>query len=69
MHFIDSSACSGVGAFFSAHETPPDTPFVRVSFAAAEEEAMVEGFRRLGNVLELRRRREAGAAPARSGTM
>ena len=66
MHFIDSSACSGVGAFFSAHETPPDTPFVRVSFAAAEE-AMVEGFRRLGNVL--RRRREAGAAPARSGTM
>jgi len=60
--------CVVPGAFFSAHETPPDTPFVRVSFAAAEEEAMVEGFRRLGNVL--RRRREAGAAPApRSGTM
>jgi len=54
--------CVVPGAFFSAHETPPDTPFVRVSFAAAEEEAMVEGFRRLGNVL--RRRREAGAAPA-----
>ena len=57
--------CVVPGSYFSASDTPPEMPFVRISFAFASEEVLIEGFRRLGAVIRAARGSQRDLRPTR----
>ena len=61
--FTAEKVCVVPGSFFrfGGIDAKVRSPYVRISFAFAPDEVLVEGMRRLGNVL---RRREAAAGRA-----